>query len=477
MMLEEKGKLLEAEDLWHVRLRHFALPEGVHFSSRPDIQQPTEINFEGRIKLLGYDSPFAMRNAQLTIYWRAEQQLDDDYKVSLRLRDEGGHYWGHLDQRPAAYLYPTTRWKVGELLFGRYALPVLPGTPPGEYQLEVVLYSEARPEGLDVVDADGVARGASAVIGAVTVAKGSLLQPPSREELGISQPLEADFGGRIALLGYELGQAAVQPGDSLYLMLFWQAQADVGEDYSLTVAMVDEKGKVVGEERFSPLVRAYPTSRWVAGEVWRGQYDFTVPIEARPGQARLQIGLVAESGRPLDGRVTLTSLEIEPTERVFTAPETQYPSGANFGDLVTLVGADLDTATVEPGGTLHLTLYWQARTGMEKSYTVFTHLLDADSRVWAQHDGIPVSGARPTTGWVPGEIIRDEYQLAVDPRAPPGDYVIEVGLYDAGDPALPRLPVLSEACPEPHRRVEGPVPDEAGQPTEDRVLLAEVRVE
>jgi hypothetical protein len=98
---------------------------------------------------------------------------------------------------------------------------------------------------------------------------------------------------------------------------------------------------------------------------------------------------------------------------------------------------------------------------MERSYTVFTHLLDADSRIWAQQDGIPANGARPTTGWVPGEVIRHEVQLAVDPQAPSGDYVIEVGLYDAGDPALPRLSVL----------------DEADQPIDDRVLLAEVRVE
>ena len=459
MMLEEKGELLEAEDLWHVRLRHFALPEGAHFSSQPDIQHPTEINFEGRIKLLGYDLRFTSHDSQLTTYWRAEQPLDDDYKVSLRLRDEEGHYWGRLDRRPVAYLYPTTRWKVGELLFGRYALPVLPGTPPGEYQLEVVLYSEARPEGLDVVDADGVARGAGAIIGTVTVPKAK--QPLSREELGISQPLEADFGGRIALLGYELGRTPVQPGDSLYLMLFWQALADVGEDSSLAVALVDEEGNMVGEERFWPLVRAYPTSRWMAGEVWRGQYHFTVPIEAQPGQARLQIGLVDESGQLLGESVSLASLEVQATERVFTAPETRYPSGANLGDLVTLVGADLDRATVGPGETLHLTLYWQARASMAKSYAVFTHVLDADSRIWAQQDGIPVSGARPTTGWAPGEVIRDEHQLAVDPQAPPGDYVIEVGLYDAGDPALPRLSVL----------------DEAGQFIGDRVLLAEVRVE
>jgi hypothetical protein len=462
MMLEEKGELLEAQDLWHVRLRHFALPEGAHFSSQPDIEHPTEVNFEGRIKLLGYEianCELRIANCELTLYWQAEQQLDDDYKVSLRLRDEEGHYWGRLDRRPAAYLYPTTRWKVGELLFGRYDLPVLTGTPPGEYQLEVVLYSETRPEGLDVVDADGVARGASAVIGTVTVPKTE--QPPSREELGISQLLEANFGGRIALLGYELGQAIVQPGDSLYLMLFWQAIVDMDEDYSLTVTLVDKDGEVAGEERVSPLVRAYPTSHWVRGEVWRGQYDLTVPIEAQPGQARLQIGLVDESGRSLGESVSLASLEVQATERVFTVPETRYPSGANFGDLVTLVGADLDTAAVRPGETLHLTLYWQARTRTEKPYTVFTHLLDADSRIWAQQDGIPVNGTRPTTGWVPGEVVKDEVQLAIDPQAPPGDYVIELGLYDASDPALPRLSIL----------------DEASQPVDDRVLLAEVRVE
>jgi hypothetical protein len=458
LMLEEEGELLEGEDLWHVRLRHFALPEGVHFPSQPDIQHPTEINFEGQIRLLGYDSQFTFHDPRLTIYWQAEQQLDDDYKVSLRLRDEESHYWGRLDQRPAAYLYPTTRWRVGELLFGRYALPVLPGTPPGEYQLEVVLYSDVRPEGLDVVDADGVAQGASAIIGTVVVPKAE--KPPSRTELGISQPLEGDFAGRIALLGYELDQAPVQPGDSLYLMLFWQALADLDEDYSLVITVVDEDGKMVGEEAFSPL-RTYPTSRWAAGEAWRGQYDLMVPIEAQPGQAWFHVGLVDESNQPLGDSISLASLEIQATERVFSVPEIQHPSEANFGDLVTLVGADLDRGLVKPGDTLHLTLYWQAQTRMEKSYTVFVHLLDAESYIWAQQDGIPASGARPTTGWVPGEVIRDEVQLAVDPQAPPGDYIIEVGLYDASDPAFPRLPVL----------------DKAGQGMENRVLLAEVRVE
>jgi hypothetical protein len=151
-------------------------------------------------------------------------------------------------------------------------------------------------------------------------------------------------------------------------------------------------------------------------------------------------------------------LEVEALERVFTSPDVQFLSGANFGGLVTLVGANISSEVIKPGGTLHLTLYWRALAEMDISYTVFTHLIDAQSRIWAQKDNIPVAGSRPTTGWLPGEVIVDEYELVVEPKAPPGEYIIEVGLYDTSDPAFPRLPVLNEeGKPIDDRAVFGPV--------------------
>ncbi len=117
----------------------------------------------------------------------------------------------------------------------------------------------------------------------------------------------------------------------------------------------------------------------------------------------------------------------------------------NLKEINSVAVADLDATVVEPGGVLHLTLYWQAKAQMEKSYTVFTHLLDTGGHIRAQQDSVPVHGARPTTGWFPGEVIRDDYELIVEADAPPGDYIIEVGLYDANDPTFPRLPVLDEA--------------------------------
>ena len=52
--------------------------------------------------------------------------------------------------------------------------------------------------------------------------------------------------------------------------------------------------------------------------------------------------------------------------------------------------------------TVQLTLYWKALASMNTSYTVFTHLLDAQNRVIAQQDNVPVSGTRPTTNWLAG---------------------------------------------------------------------------
>jgi hypothetical protein len=109
---------------------------------------------------------------------------------------------------------------------------------------------------------------------------------------------------------------------------------------------------------------------------------------------------------------------------------------------------------------------------MEVSYTVFVHLINKENWIWGQRDSVPGNGTLPTTGWFKGEVIADEYEFTVRPDAPPGEYLIEVGMYDAQ--TSHRLHVLSTACPEPSRRVEGPVL--GGPKPEDRILLNEAVV-
>jgi hypothetical protein len=144
----------------------------------------------------------------------------------------------------------------------------------------------------------------------------------------------------------------------------------------------------------------------------------------------------------------------------FTLPTIGHPLEANLCDQVLFLGYDLDATSVRPDDTLHLTLYWQALAEMDESYTVFTHLLDENNRIWGQKDNMPRDGTLPTICWVKDEIIVDEYDIPIPSHAPPGQYMIEVGMYQAETGQ--RLPIINQNR----------------QATDDRiVLLKEITVQ
>ena len=118
------------------------------------------------------------------------------------------------------------------------------------------------------------------------------------------------------------------------------------------------------------------------------------------------------------------------------------PLAINFDNLVQLIGYDLDTRRVSPGGRLPVTLYWQALAPIPASYQVFTHL-ESNTGPVAQADGIPVCWSYPTDLWQPGQIIADQHAILLPSDLPPGHYPLEVGLYlpDTSE----RLNVLDEA--------------------------------
>jgi 4-amino-4-deoxy-L-arabinose transferase-like glycosyltransferase len=107
----------------------------------------------------------------------------------------------------------------------------------------------------------------------------------------------------------------------------------------------------------------------------------------------------------------------------------EQPLGIHFTNGAQLVAYATNANVVHPGDTLALTLIWQADHPIAQRYTVFTHVLDGNNKVVAQHDGEPAGGVRPTTTWQPGERIEDHHGLVLPATLPLGTYTIEVGLY------------------------------------------------
>ncbi len=128
-----------------------------------------------------------------------------------------------------------------------------------------------------------------------------------------------------------------------------------------------------------------------------------------------------------------------PANVVPPPPADYVPAGHTLGEAVRLLGYRLDTADARPGGSVHLVLYWEALQPIETGYQVFNHLYDGT--MWGQQDGTPGCALHPTTLWEPGQTIRDEYTIPIDPATPVGDIPLLVGMYslDTGE----RLPVYT----------------------------------
>ena len=107
------------------------------------------------------------------------------------------------------------------------------------------------------------------------------------------------------------------------------------------------------------------------------------------------------------------------------------PAEADFAGRIELLGMRQISET-------ELILFWRALAETDTDYTIFAHLVDAAGETLVNADHRP---QRPTREWRPGQVIPDRVTLALPPDLPAGQYQIEVGLYDAGDPAMPRLPL------------------------------------
>ena len=114
-----------------------------------------------------------------------------------------------------------------------------------------------------------------------------------------------------------------------------------------------------------------------------------------------------------------------------------HPVDADLGGQVRLLGM---RHTAGP----RVVLLWQAVAAMGTDYTVFAHLVNADGEVLVTADHRPT---RPTSQWPVGHIVPDQVSLTLPADLPGGDdYWLAVGMYDAADPAMPRLgPVTSDS--------------------------------
>ncbi|MFQ5343954.1 MAG: glycosyltransferase family 39 protein [Anaerolineae bacterium] len=108
-------------------------------------------------------------------------------------------------------------------------------------------------------------------------------------------------------------------------------------------------------------------------------------------------------------------------------PWRDVPLDIHFGNIV--LHAARYTTGDSTSTVIGVDLVWRAAGPIERDAKVFVHLYDEAGNLVAQHDAIPVNGARPPTTWRAGETLTDRHGLALR-KGLAGSYHLVVGLYD-----------------------------------------------
>lgn len=262
--------------------------------------------------------------------------------------------------------------------------------------------------------------------------------------------------GDMRLLGYT-APAVVTPGTMAHVVLYWQATAPMDEAYSVSTKLYGYQDEFLGQHDSYPGGGTYPTTFWQVGEIVTDPHWIPVAEEAdTPVLATLWVNVYRYE--------TLEQLAWETPDGAHPAvpavghvlvkkppPAFEGAPVATFSDGIAL--ADYDVVLDAEQTRLLVRLTWLAQQSPSAGYTVFVHLVPADTLVQplAQADASPRQGAMPTWAWQPGDLVPDEHQLLLPRDIPPGAYDVIVGLYapETGQrlAATPRHAAFGDAVP------------------------------
>jgi hypothetical protein len=121
----------------------------------------------------------------------------------------------------------------------------------------------------------------------------------------VRHPLDVVFDSHLRLLGYDLAQAALHPGETLSVTLYWQATAPTASAAKVFVHLYDAQGRLGPQVDGWPTDGTRPPYTWSVGEVIRDPCRVLLPLELSPGHYSLQVGLYDEGGRLAASSVTM----------------------------------------------------------------------------------------------------------------------------------------------------------------------------
>ncbi|MER3457303.1 MAG: hypothetical protein C4309_00290 [Chloroflexota bacterium] len=265
-------------------------------------------------------------------------------------------------------------------------------------------------------------------------------------------PVYLRFGDGMELLGYQISPERITPGETLWVTLVWRGRAQMRENYTVGIHLLDGYLRDWGQIDMYPGRGNYATSLWRPGDIFRDTYPVRLrPNAPAPAMGRIAVGVqLSQPDAPSVGTpLPVTDEQGRTVTPIFgrfkIAPVTPFPLPSTpvrfrLGEGLVLTEIELSAGVVHPGEAVQVRLTWGVQAPVGADYTVFLHAL-SDGEPRFQADRPPLEGAYPTGLWEAGEVVTDTITLTVPSGTPPGRYRLVTGLYDPQTGA--RLPAFA----------------------------------
>jgi hypothetical protein len=235
---------------------------------------PFEDLLLGDVRLLGVEiepkSAQAGETVHVTLYWETVNTPSAELRAVVRLWTAGGRLAGQRDGTPAGEAYPPDLWRAGDIVRDVYQFEMQnPG--PALYRVSV-----------NVLDGDES-------LGEVSSAHALKLAPPPLS-VEMARPVAYNLDHKIGLIGYQLAEEPLSPGEPLTVTFYWRALAEMSEAYTVFVHLLDANGIMLGQGDGPPLDGDYPTYGWSPGEELADTHVISVTADLG-ADAHLAVGL------------------------------------------------------------------------------------------------------------------------------------------------------------------------------------------
>ncbi len=280
------------------------------------IDQPINVTFDGKIVLMGAEIDRSSVQPgdpiHVILYWHALQSIDQAYIEFVHLIDRDGIIVAQRDTWPGRGMFPTVLWQAGDTFADSFTLDVPEAAfAPNDAKIQVGLFADDGTR-LHALDASGSELDQDAVpLNQVTI-----LPRPG----GYPNPIEANFGGKVDLIGYDMTARSILPGQAVTVTLYWRSRSTFDADYAVFLNALRPSLRTSAEDTGKPINGHFSTQVWQIGQVITDVRVLQFPSTAKAGQLDVEVGwflpkgdrldVLGDDGHVIDSRIVLSPIRI-----------------------------------------------------------------------------------------------------------------------------------------------------------------------